>query len=143
MSPAEMVLVINKPFMTVKLDQRMLQVDLESGLKQQLESALESNEAIRETLGFLFQSVIPLDVPLKDIDSASLSSDGKVKIAIPFRRDIHIPLEPDESKRLVDKLNQLIPEAKALHAQEVSQSNQRKREIASGERLMPYTPSIR
>jgi hypothetical protein len=32
-----------------------------------------------------------------------------VNITIPHRRDIHIPLEPLEAERLVEKMNELIP----------------------------------
>jgi len=53
--------------------------------------------------------MIPLGVPLRKIDSVSVTENGQVKIAIPMRKDLHIPLDPDESKRLIEKLNELIP----------------------------------
>jgi hypothetical protein len=55
---------------------------------------------------------------LKDIESVTIDKNGAAKIAIPHRRDIVIPLEPDESKRLVGKLNELIPIAKQKHLEE-------------------------
>jgi hypothetical protein len=36
-------------------------------------------------------------------------ASGRVNIKIPHRRDIHIPLDPPESLRLVEKLKELIP----------------------------------
>jgi hypothetical protein len=55
---------------------------------------------------------------LKDIEAAIIDKKGHTKIVIPRRRDLTIPLEPDESKRLVEKLNELIPLEKARAEQE-------------------------
>ena len=109
MSTTEIVMTIDKPHFVVKLHKTLLEVDLKEGIKKDLETALEKHEKIRESLGLLFQTMIPLDVPLRKIDSVSVTENGQVKIAIPMRKDLHIPLDPDESKRLVEKLNELIP----------------------------------
>jgi len=109
MTAEDIVMVIDKPHFVVKLHKTLLEVDLKEGLKKELEDVMEARPALRKTLGFLFQTVVPIDVPLKNIKSASVDEEGHVKVVIPSRKDMHIPLEPDESQRLVDKLNELIP----------------------------------
>jgi len=109
MTEEDIVMVIEKPHFKVKLHTGVLEVDLKEGVKKELEDVLEAKPALRESLGFLFQTIVPLDVPLKDIESAVVDKKGQVKITIPSRRDITIPLASKESKRLVDKLNELIP----------------------------------
>ena len=108
MASEDLVMVIDKPHFTVKLHRSLLEVDLKEGVKKKLEDFVEANPTLRGSLGFLFQSVIPLDVALKDIESVELDEKRQVKIIIPNRKDIAIPLEPDESKKLIDKLNELI-----------------------------------
>jgi hypothetical protein len=105
----DLVMVIDKPHFKVKLHKTVLEVDLKQGVRKELEDVLEARPALRESLGFLFQTIIPLDVPLKDIQSVNVDKKGQVKMEIPSRRDIVIPLKQSESKRLVDKLNELIP----------------------------------
>lgn len=108
MAEEDLVMMIEKPHFIVKLHSTVLEVDLKEGLKKELEDALEANPRIRDSLGFLFQTIVPLDVQLKNIESAVVDNKGQVKIKIPSRRDITIPLESKESERLVDKLNELI-----------------------------------
>jgi hypothetical protein len=50
-----------------------------------------------------------LDVHLWQIEKVTMEPTGKVNIKIPHRRDLHIPLEPLEAERLVEKMNELIP----------------------------------
>ncbi len=102
-------MVIDKPHFSVKLNSTMLDVDLKEGMRKELEDVLEAKPALRETLGFLFQTIVPLNVRLRDIESVTADQEGKVKVAIPHRKDFIIPLAPDEAERLVDKLNELIP----------------------------------
>ena len=109
MATKDLIMVIDKPHFTVKLHQNLLEVDLKKGIKKKLEDFVEATPTLRGSLGFLFQNVIPLDVPLKDIESVEMDEKGQVKIVIPNRRDINIPLEPPESQKLIDKLNELIP----------------------------------
>ncbi len=109
MSTEDVVMVIKKTHFTVKLHRTLLEVDLKEGVKKELEDVLEAKPILRESLGFLFQTIIPLDVPLRDIESVKVDKKGQVKIAIPSRRDIVIPLESKESRRLVEKMNELIP----------------------------------
>ena len=109
MTSEDLVMVIDKPHFTVRLHQSLLEVDLKEGVKKELEDVVEANPILRGSLGLLFQSAIPLDVPLKDIELVTLDKKGRVKIMIPHRKDINIPLEPNDSTKLVNKLNELIP----------------------------------
>jgi len=122
MATKDVVLEIKKSHFTVKLHPNLLEVDLKKGLKKELEDVLEAKPILRESLGFLFQSAVPLDVPLKDIESATVDKKGRVRITIPHRRDILIPLEAAESRRLVDKLNELIPVEKAKELERIMTS---------------------
>ena len=126
----EIVMVIDKPHFVVRLRTSLLEVDLKEGARKKLEDVIESHPHLRESIGLLFQTIIPLDVPLKDIQKAMVDKNGHVKIVIPRRRDISIPLEPDESQRLVDKLNELIPVEKARVAEEDRESEEE--EIEAG-----------
>jgi len=117
--PKKPVLEIKKPHFTVKLHEDTLEVDLKEGAKKELEDVVEAHSILRGSLGVLFQTIIPLDVALHEIEHAEVDKKGRLKIAIPLRRDIVIPTEPDESKRLVEKLNELIPQAKLKEAEEL------------------------
>ena len=132
MAEEELVMVIEKPHFTVKLHSSLLEVDLKSGVKKELEDVLEARPALRENLGFLFQTIVPLDVPLRDIESVNVDENGQVKIIIPLRRDIVIPLDSQESKHLVEKLNELIPLEKQRYAKLLMEAEkaQRMRERA-------------
>jgi len=109
MTTDDLVMVIDKPNFTVKLHNTLLEVDLKEGIRKDLERAVESRPILRDSLGLLFQTVIPLDVQLRDIKTVTVDKKGKVKVVIPSRKDLVIPLTKRESKRLVDKLNELIP----------------------------------
>jgi hypothetical protein len=128
MTTKDVVMLIKKPKFTVKLHPNLLEVDLNEGLRKKLEEVLEAEPTIRDSLGMLFQFVVPIDIPLKDIESATADDKGQVKIAIPHRRDIHIPLEPAESNQLVAKLNELIPIEKAKEVERILESEKIKRE---------------
>ncbi len=111
------VLKIDKPHFVVKLHEDTLEVDLKEGAKKELEDVVEAHPILRESLGILFQTIVPLDVALKDIESAEVDNKGRLKIVIPLRRDIIIPLEANESTKLADKMNELIPLAKLKDAE--------------------------
>lgn len=95
---------------------------------KELEDVLEANPVLRENLGFFFQTVIPLDVPLKDVEDLSADENGTVKIVIPLRRDITIPLDLEEAERLVTKLQELIPLAKQRYYDRLLASQKAERE---------------
>jgi len=108
----EPILIIDKPKFVVKLHEDLLEVDLKEGAKKELEDVVEANPALRKTLGYALQTVIPSDVELSEIESAKVDERGQLKIVIQRHVDLVIPLDPDESKKLAEKLNELIPLAK-------------------------------
>ena len=103
------VFMLDKPHFQVKLQSDVLKVDLKDGARAEIEKLAEARPALRDTIGWMFQTIIPLDVHLWEIEKVTVEPSGKVNIRIPHRRDIHIPLEPLEAERLVEKMNQLIP----------------------------------
>jgi len=127
MSTEDVVMVIDKPHFTVKLHQTVLEVDLKKGVKEELEDVVEAKPILRESLGLLFQTIIPLDIRLRDIESVKLDKKGQVQIVIPHRRDIHIPLKPNESKRLIEKLNELIPKEKERAVRDLQESEKERK----------------
>jgi hypothetical protein len=129
MTAEDILMVIDKPHFVVKLHKTLLEVDLKEGIRKELEDVIEAKPILRDSLGLLFQTVIPLDVRLKDIESASVNKKGQVRIAIPSRRDIVIPLEPNESKSLVEKMNELIPIEKERAIRELQESERAGKEF--------------
>ena len=73
--------------------------------------------------------MIPLDVPLKDIQTFIRDKKGHVKIIIPNRKDLTIPLEPNEAKELIDKLNELIPIEKQKKAEHLLTAQKAEKEL--------------
>lgn len=130
MAAEDMVMMIDKPHFIVKLHKTLLEVDLKEGVRKKLEDVLEANPTLRGSLGFLFQNVVPIDVPLKDIESVKVDEKNRVKIIVPYRRDISIPLEKDESRKLVDKLNELVPMEKQREMERVLRSALETKEFA-------------
>jgi hypothetical protein len=130
------IITIDKPHFVVKLHEDVLEVDLKEGAKKELEDMLEVRPILRESLGVLFQTIIPLDVALSDIDSAEVDKKGQLKIVIPLRRDIIIPLDATESKTLAEKMNELIPVAKVKSAER----DKRLKELESRQRSGPRQP---
>jgi len=125
MGSEDLIMVFDKPHFIVKLHQTSLEVDLTEGVRKKLEDFLESNPHLKETIGVLFQNVIHLDVQLKNIETVCLNEKGHVKIVVPHRKDITIPLEKDEAEKLADKLNELIPVEKAKEAERIESERAR------------------
>lgn len=103
----------DKPHFVVKLYEDVLEVDLKEGAKKKLERVVEAHPVLRESLGFVFQTIVPLDIALDSIESVNVDHNGRLKVVIPNRKDMVIPLKADESRRFAEKLNELIPLAKA------------------------------
>lgn len=129
MTEEEPILTISKPHFTVKLHPSLLEVDLKKGVKKELEDALESAGLVRDSVGFLFQTVVPLDIQLKDIETAKTNQKGHVKITVPHRRDITIPLEPEESQKLLREMSELIPKEKEKAARQLLESQQARKAL--------------
>jgi hypothetical protein len=130
MTTEDLVMVIDKTHFIVKLHSSKLEVDLKEGVRKHIEDFVEANPHLRDTLGTLFQFAIPLDVPLKDIHSVKLDNKGQVKIIIPHRRDLTIPLEQEEAQKLINKLNELIPIEKEREIERVMADAAARREEA-------------
>ena len=133
----DLVLFIDKPHFQVKLHPDLLEVDLKKGFRKAMEDVLEAKPFLRETLGFVFQSVIPLDLPLHTVDSVTTDRKGLVKLKLAGRKDITIPLEVEEAKKLVDHLNELIPIEKQKEYERIMklQEVEREREKLRAEAL--------
>lgn len=112
----EPLLTIDKPKFVVKLHEDVLEVDLKEGARKEFEDVIEANSALRKSLGFLFQTAIPSDIDLSDIESAKVEDNGQLKIVVPRHRDVVLPLEFGESWELAEKLHELIPLAKTRKA---------------------------
>jgi hypothetical protein len=106
------ILVIEKPDFVVRLHECWIDVDLKKGGKAKLEHAIEKNQLLRKTIGYVLQSEIPSDVELCDIKSFEVDEKGQLKLVIPRHVDIVLPLGVDDANRLADELKDLIPLAK-------------------------------
>jgi hypothetical protein len=134
MSETKLVVEIKKPHFTISLYEKMLCIDLKGTLKDELEEALENKPILRETAGRILGIFVPLHIQLSSIESVTKDEIGSVKIHCPHHRDIVIPLEPKEAKRLADKLNQLIPEAKEKELEQIMKEH-KLRKIVEEEQL--------
>lgn len=112
---------INKPYFTIRLYEDVLKMDLKGKTRNELEEALENKPVLKETIGRILSIFVPLHICLSDIESVKMDKTGKVKLILPRHRDITIPLEPKEAKKLANHLNELIPQAKQKRIQRVIQ----------------------
>ena len=112
-------MLIERPHFEVKLHSDTLEVNLKEGVRKEIEKLAEARPLLQETLGWVFQTIIPLNVRLWEIERAEVDAGGKVNLKIPHRRDLNIPLDHDDGQKLVDKLNQLIPVEKARELERV------------------------
>jgi Ser-tRNA(Ala) deacylase AlaX len=119
MSERTAVLDIEKPHFTVRLYDDILKIDVKGTVKNEIEEALENKPRLRETIGHILSVFVPLHIRLCDIASVNMDETGKVKIDVTHHRDVTIPLETKEAKKLVEKLNQLIPEAKRKESERI------------------------
>jgi hypothetical protein len=106
------ILVIEKPDFVVRLHEFWIDVDLKEGGKAKLERAIEKNQLLRKTIGYVLQSEIPSDVELCDVKSVEVDDKGQLKLIIPRHVDIVLPLGIDDANRLANELKDLIPLAK-------------------------------
>jgi len=132
MTDEDIVTTIDKPHFIVRLSTTKLEVDLKDGARKELEKLIEANPAFRDSVGLLFQSVVPVDVRLRDIRSVSIDKEGRVKIDIPRRKDLTIPLDEEESRRLIDKLNELIPPEKERALRDAEEARKMERTLRAG-----------
>jgi len=114
-----LVMEIDKPYFAVRLYNDVLQIDLKGSFKNEIEETLENKPFLRITIGSLLGIFVPLHIRLSHIDSARIVNKGKVKLILPYRREVLIPLAPKEAKRLVDNLNALIPVEKGKELERI------------------------
>jgi hypothetical protein len=136
MADDDIVMTIDKPKFTVKLYRTFLKLDLKEGVRRELEKAVEANTALRETLGLLFQTVVPLDVELKNIKTVDVDKEGRVRVVIPRRRDLHIPLDKGESESFVEKLNELVQAEKERAQRELQEAKRAEYELTEKRGMM-------
>jgi hypothetical protein len=127
MSKSVEILEIEKAHFTVRVYESMLKIDLKGGVKDEIEDALENKPVLRETIGRILGMFIPLHVRLSDIDSVRTDEKGDVVVKLPRHRDVAIPLDPKDAKKLVDKLNQLIPKEKEKEIARIMEEQKLKR----------------
>lgn len=101
------VLSIDEPNFVVRVYERSLRIDLKESVKDEIADALENRSVLRESIGNILGVFVPLHVPLSDIDSVQMDEKGKITIKLPRHRDVVIQLQPENAKKLVEKLNQL------------------------------------
>jgi hypothetical protein len=120
---------ISTPTFLVKLHPTHLEVDLQKGTRKKLEDAIEAHPRLKESLGFLLQYVIHLDVALKDVEKVEFDKKKHVRIMIPNRRDITIPLEQKEAIKLINELNELIPKEKQREIDRLLKERETRRQL--------------
>ena len=104
--------MISHTLLLARAHEDIVEVDLKEGVKKKLEDMSEAHPALRKTLGFALQTVIPSDVELCDIDAVRVDDKGNLRLVISRHVDIILPLEVDEARKLEEKLNELIPLSK-------------------------------
>jgi hypothetical protein len=145
---SEAISEVDGPHLTVRLYENLLKIDLKGSLKNEIEEALENKPILKETIGGILSIFVPLHIRLSDVDSVHVTEKGSLRIDLRHRRDIVIPLERKDSERLLDKLDEAIPEAKkkemeniirkrTLMLQERAGKHAQKRKRALGEFPLP------
>jgi hypothetical protein len=108
----KLVMEIDKKNFSVMLYENWLKVEPKKSFVHELEEALEHKPILKDTVGEILHIFAPLHIRLSQIEKVDVHEKGSVRLAIPHHRDVTIPLKPEESKKLVDKLNELIPKEK-------------------------------
>lgn len=129
MSKKDPAIEINTSDFQIKLHPTHLEVDLQQGTRRRLEDALNAHATLKESLGFILEHVVHMDVALKDIEKVELDSKKNVKIIIPHRRDITIPVEHEAAVKLINKLNELIPIEKQKESDRIRREYETRRQL--------------
>jgi len=124
------VFKVQNPHFTIRLCEDMLKIDLKGSLKNEIEEALENKPVLKETLGSILGIFVPLHIRISDIDSVHMDETGKIKVSLPHHRNIVIPLErKEDAEKLVEKLNQLISNARTAEIKERLAMRRAKRKL--------------
>jgi len=113
------VLEVENPHFTIRLYEDLLKIDLKGSFKNEIEEALENKPVLKETIGRILGIFVPLHIRIREIDSVHMDETGKIKVSFPHHRNIVIPLErKEDAEKLLEKLNQLISNAKTAKIKE-------------------------
>jgi hypothetical protein len=113
------VLAVENPHFTIRLYEDLLKIDLKGSFKNEIEEALENKPVLKETIGQILGIFVSLHIRVSDIDSAHMDETGKVKVSLPHHRNVVIPLErKEDAEKLLEKLNQLISNARTAKIKE-------------------------
>jgi hypothetical protein len=113
------VLAVENPHFTIRLYEDLLRIDLKGSLKNEIEEALENKPVLKQTVGSILGIFVPLHIRVSEINSVHMDETGKIKVSLPHHRNIVIPLErKEDAEKLVEKLNQLVSNAKTAEIKE-------------------------
>jgi hypothetical protein len=130
MHRAVKVLAVENPHFTIRLYEDMLKIDLKGSLKNEIEEALENKPVLKDTLGSVLGIFVPLHIRVSDIDSVHMDETGKIKVSLPHHRNIVIPLgHKEDAQKLMEKLNQLILNARTAKIKERLAMRRAKRKL--------------
>ena len=124
------VLKVENPHFTIKLSEDILKIDLKGSFKNRIEEAIENKPVLKDTVGRILGIFVPLHIRVSEIDSVKMDETRKVKINLPYHRNITIPFENKENaQKFVQKLNQLIFDSKTEKIKEHVEIKQAKKKI--------------
>jgi hypothetical protein len=127
-SQAKTVLEIDDPHFALRLYENRLEIDLKGNTRKEIVEAFENKSALRRSIGNILDIFAPLHIHLSQIDSVQIDSHGNVKLVLPWRRDVTLPLDPNKAKTFADTLNPLIAKEKEKEARRAKQ--ERRAEVA-------------
>jgi uncharacterized protein involved in tellurium resistance len=135
----EPILAFDKPQFEVQLHPDVLTLHVKEGAMREFDKLAEQTPHLRDSLRWMFHEIIPLKVKLEDIEHVDSDKMGRVTIKVPARREIHIPLDHEESNKLLEKLNQLIPREKEKAIERRKASDESKEQVRREEdEILPY-----
>jgi hypothetical protein len=124
------VLAVENPHFTIRLYEDLLRIDLKGSLKNEIEEALENKPVLKQTVGSILGIFVPLHIRVSEINSVHMDETGKIKVSLPHHRNIVIPLErKEDAEKLVEKLNQLVSNAKTAEIKERLAMRRAKRKL--------------
>ena len=134
MDKMDLIMKIDKKSFSVMLYESLLKVEPNKSIVHKLEEALENKPVLKDTLNEILHIFAPFHVRLSQITKVSADKKGNVTLAIPQHRSVTIPLSPEESRKLVDRLNQLIPKEKEKELERYIAKRQLEKEAEAEER---------
>ncbi len=141
MENLKLVMEINKKNFSVMLYENWLKVEPKKSFVHELEEALEDKPVLKDTVGEILHIFAPLHIRLSQIEKVDVHKKGNVILVIPHHRNVTIPLAPDESMKLADKLNKLIPKEKEKELERYIRERRLQKD-ASMEEAIERTPLV-